>query len=404
LCLLGVLGDVNNTFSVHDESGNEAQLLLTTRVVDTTAPSITLSGWLSPPRPLVQWPYGVPWQSSWVSAQDSFDGTRNVTVTGPLVFSHFEPRILTIQLTASDKSDNNASTSLELMIEAFDRPSSEYVVRLDASSSFTVSSQEQVRVSLQRHLGTEGFVIVFPFEIRRRDGNVSLSRLEFGVRDTTTLAWLAQTAVSPGINVSGVRDDLGLEGPLILYVPTQAPLVTEAPASSSQSGSLDLPLVAGGAAAALIVVVIVIMLVIRRRKNLRKVTLPTPNTASNLHHQGTGKPALSAWSSELYAVGERLEAANEGDAMIMNPTFQPRGTNTWSTDLYAVNGDGSSTPQAAVEALEGPSKINREEACVLLQGHVTGAYVLRSRDGPGCMAISLVHGPSPLLHTTGLQK
>jgi hypothetical protein len=92
-----------------------------------------------------------------------------------------------------------------------------------------------------------------------------------------------------------------------------------------------------------------------------------------------------------------MEAANEGDAMIMNPTFQPRGTNTWSIDLYAV-GDGSSTPQAAVEALEGPSQINREEACVLLEGHVVGAYVLRSRDGPGCMAISLVHDPTSIAH------
>jgi hypothetical protein len=344
------LGQVNNTFEAVDTADNIGTLLLTTAVVDTTAPVIGYTGWptqaLGNSTPLA-WPYGVPWQSSWVSAQDSFDGACNVTVTD---FSHFDPRNLTIQLTASDKSDNSATTSLELMIEAFERPSSEYVVRLDASSSFTVSSQEQVRVSLQRHLGTEGFVIVFPFKTRRRDGNVSLNRLEFGVRDTTTLAWLAQSAVNPGINLTGLGSDLGDNLRFTVYQPPATTLASSNPSEKHKSSSI-IPVILG-CLAAFVLVICAVWLVIRRQRRVAasSVFATTPDTSMNPTYRGNQHPEVE------YADPDEFDQSRTGgnQYVIDEPSWS--GQAAVSTAMYAVPAKpGKAVPIGTEEPYDMPN-------------------------------------------------
>ena len=256
-----------------DASGNIGILLLTTDVVDTTAPALAYSVWLRTAlvngMPIA-WPYGLPWQSAWVSAQDSFDGAVAVAVTSAADLKPYSPGSVSMALSAADSSMNTASQVLQLVVKEFARPLPVYVAALESSLSLT-PDQEQLRVAIESSLSQPGFVIVFPLESRRRS-----SVMEFGLRNVTTLDWIDQAVIRASLNLTQLAELLNTTRFSFYSRPSTTPsdLGSQTP-SADNTG-----LVLGGIIGALLLcLVMVIAFFVRRRQQ----TI-APHSASSFFH------------------------------------------------------------------------------------------------------------------------
>jgi hypothetical protein len=250
------LGTYSRVYTATDGSGNIGQLAIITTVQDTIPPVISFATVLLANHEA--WPFGVSCTPRWASAADAFDPSATSSLNCES-FHADEAATQAIIAVASDSSGNAANETLEVTVVAFVRPDTRFV--LQAELKLTASFQhEDVTMLLTSMLNTTDFVVVFPRDQADQRRDTDTVSVEFGIRSSTDLSWIAFDSVQALVGNSNLTVVNAVEELLILS--TIGAEAAKAESSGQGGGTMLAGIVAG-----CVVAIAVVLIVVRKRSS-----------------------------------------------------------------------------------------------------------------------------------------
>eukprot|EP00045_Choanoeca_perplexa_P017069 m.240699 g.240699 ORF g.240699 m.240699 type:complete len:1616 (-) comp17441_c0_seq2:1534-6381(-) len=310
-------------YTVSDGSGKTSTATQTVKVVDTTAPVLTLEG-----KGEVSVLFGTEYREPGVTAADNSGEVVTVVSTAATVDVYKSGQTV-VDYSASDGNDNVGRATRQVLVTDNTRPADEFVVQLELESEQTVDPRE-VEQSLRQAMGTTDFVIVFEINSRRRateTGDV----IEFGVRRNSDFDLLTADEV---IDTLPETEALGTA----LGVPVASTRAANAPSKSSSNNLLIIIIV-------VVIVVILCILLLLWFLRSRKTRVKDSNQHAMSTINGASGPvdAIYADVDIDQAVGQTSTYANGEVAAQAPPSaaasnlYSTPGTEPvpWHDDIYA---------------------------------------------------------------------